>query len=179
MKDSELAAIANPGQAGARAVAAFQDPGVNVRTTTEPRFYRFDPEDKPPVRAQPYIPAKYRGRMFEERHDQSLAQHAETYGLETVEIILPKALAENDPNRSDWGVVGLRGQFLKPGDRSEMPVGHAMLLVQSGRAVFVVSSETAQDEKQIAELESKGYQFAVNTKPAREREEFRHVLLPA
>src|SRR5438552_1204907 len=176
MKDSELAAIANPGQAGASAVAAFQGPGVTVQMTTEPRHYRFDPEDKPPVRPQPYIPAKYRGRMFEERHDQTLAQHAETYGLETVEIILPKALAENDPNRSDWGVVGLRGQFLKPGDRSEMPVGHAMLLVQSGRAVFVVSSETAKDEKLIAELESKGYQFATTTKPAREREEFQHIL---
>ena len=51
-----------------------------------------------------------------------------------------------------------------------------MQMVQSGVAVFVVSSETAKDEKLIAELEEKGYHFATTTKPAREREEFRDVF---
>lgn len=175
-KESKAIAAANPSQGEQRATAAFQGPGVTARTTAEPQFHRFDPEDKPPVRPMPFIPVKYRGRMFDERTDQTLAQEAELYGLETVEIILPKALAENDPNRQDWGVVGLRGKCLSPGDREEMPVNHAMTLVNSGRAVFVISEETVKDEKLIAELVSKGYEFATTTKPAREREEFRNVF---
>jgi hypothetical protein len=173
MKDSEAAAIANPGQAGARAVAAFQEPGVTASITTKPREYKFDPVDVAPQRNTPYIPAKYRNRSFDTGNNRTLQQKSEEDGLETVEIILPESL---DQSRTDWGVIGLRGKNLKPGDREQMPVCHAMQMVQSGVAVFVLSSSTAQEEKQIAELEAKGYAFATTSRPAREREEFADVI---
>src|SRR5437868_6888220 len=129
--ESKAIAAASPSQGEQPAKAAFHN-------------YKFDPNDPPLVRKRPYVPQKYCGRMFEDRSDQSLGQQAELYGLETVEIILPENLAESDPNRSDWGVVGLRGKCLKPGDREEMPVNQALKLVQSGRAVFVISEETVK-----------------------------------
>jgi hypothetical protein len=58
-----------------------------------------------------------------------------------------------------------------------MPVNACMQLVQQGAAVFVLDSETAKDEKLIAELEAKGYAFATTLKPpARERPEFAQVI---
>jgi hypothetical protein len=149
---------------------------VKIGLSPSPRTYKFDPVDVPPQRNTPYIPAKYRGRSFDIGNNRTLQQKSEEDGLETVEIILPEKLAEANPNRTDWGVIGLRGKHLKPGDREQMPVGHAMQMVQDGVAVFVLSSETAKDEKLIAELEAKGYAFATTNKPAREREEFRDVI---
>jgi hypothetical protein len=172
-KESQAIAAANPSQGELRATAAFTGPGTTVSTTTKPKHYVFDPEDKLPERPRPYIPKKYVGRMFDTRTDQTLQQQAELYGLETVEIILPEGL---DKTRTDWGCVGLRGKFLKPGDREQMPVNHAIGLVQSGRAVFVLDSTTKDDERKIAELEAKGYQFATTQRPAREREEFQSVF---
>jgi hypothetical protein len=73
-------------------------------------------------------------------------------------------------------VQGLWGQNLFAGDVVELPVNLCMLLVNQRSAVFVLDSETAKDEKLIAELEQKGYAFATTVKPAREREEFQSVI---
>jgi hypothetical protein len=98
-----------------------------------------------------------------------MAEFAETYGVDTVQI-LPRA------SGSDGGYVGPHGIYLNPGDTVEMPVNYCMFFVGGGCAVFVLNSETAKEEKLIAELEAKGYHFAINRKPAREREEFQSVI---
>ena len=84
--------------------------------------------------------------------------------------ILPRA------SGSDGGYVGPHGIFLNPGDTIELPVNYCMQFVADGSAVFVLNSQTSKEEKLIAELEAKGYQFAINSKPAREREEFQSVI---
>ncbi|OLD88796.1 MAG: hypothetical protein AUG81_05645 [Verrucomicrobia bacterium 13_1_20CM_4_54_11] len=84
--------------------------------------------------------------------------------------ILPRA------SGSDGGYVGPHGIFLNPGDTIELPVNYCMQFVADGSAVFVLNSQTSKEEKLIAELEARGYQFAINSKPAREREEFQSVI---
>ena len=146
-------------------------PGADVTETRTPREIKFDPDYLPPVYDnRPYIPKKYAGKLYDMGTHRTPAAWEELYGRDKVKI-LPR---EGDPTR---GVVGLWGETLYPGDVAEMPVNFAMLMVQQGVAVFVVSSETAKDEKLIAELEGKGYAFATTTqKPAREREEFASVI---
>jgi hypothetical protein len=174
MTEAQAAAIAQPDRGAVALATGLQGPDTNVKIgpSPSPRHYKFDPEDNPPQRNVPYIPAKYRNRNFDTGSNRTLQQKAESDGLETIEVILP----EDKAGRTDWGIKGLRGKDLKPGDREEMPVGHALALVQSGVAVLVISSETAKDERLIAELEAKGYAFATTNKPAREREEFRDVF---
>ena len=71
---------------------------------------------------------------------------------------------------------GRMGYFLIPATRSNFRVNYCMQFVADGSAVFVLNSQTSKEEKLIAELEAKGYQFAINSKPAREREEFQSVI---
>jgi hypothetical protein len=170
MKDSELAAIANPGVAGIKAQMAFTGPGAETSITTKPRHYKFDPDELPPAKPQqPYIPKKYLGVAYESGSGKTPAEWSEVYGVDTVQVI---PLYEGHTG----GVMGLFGRSLNIGDTVELPVNLCMQLVQQGSAVFVVDSETSKDEKLIAELEAKGYHFAINRKPAREREEFQSVI---
>jgi hypothetical protein len=171
-KESEAIAAANPSQGELRATQAFQGPGVDVHTTTAPRHYKFDPDEIPPPGKpnQPYIPRKYLGVTYDSGSGKTPAQWSEVYGVDTVKIL-------SRTSGSDGGIVGLNGRILMPGDTVEMPVNHCMQLVQQGAAVFVLDSETAKDEKLIAELEAKGYAFAhASVPPARERPEFQSVI---
>jgi len=153
----------------------FQGPGMDVKVGVpeqkrEPQQIDFDPDEMPPAKKnQAYIPKKWAHMNFDSGSHKNYAQWAEDYGLAKVKII---PLYEGHTG----GVTGLNGRCLEIGDIVEMPVNYAVYLVQQGSAVFVLSSETAQDEKLIAELEAKGYLFATTQKPAREREEFQHVI---
>jgi hypothetical protein len=143
---------------------------VEVSITTAPRHIKFDPDYLPPANNnQPYIPKKYQGQGYEWGSHKTMAAFAETYGVDTVQI-LPRA------SGSDGGYVGPYGTHLNPGDTIELPVNYCMQFVADGIAVFVLNSETAKEEKLIADLEAKGYHFAINRKPAREREEFASVI---
>lgn len=170
-KESEAIAAANPSQGELRATAAFQGPGVEVRTTTQPRHYKFDPDEVPPGRGSPpYIPKKYLGITYDSGSGKTPGQWSEIYGVDVVKI-LPKK------SGNEGGVIGLNGRCLNPGDTVELPVNYAVQLVMQGSAVFVVDNETAKDEKLISELEAKGYLFATSPKPpARERPEFASVI---
>ncbi len=147
-------------------------PGADVRETTEPKHYKFDPDEVPPPgrESQPYIPRKYLGITYDSGSHRTSAAWAETYGQDVVKI-LPKK------SGNEGGVVGLNGRCLYPGDTVELPVNHCLQLVAQGSAVFVLDNETAKDEKLISELEAKGYEFATTAKPpARERSEFASVI---
>jgi hypothetical protein len=168
--DRDLETIANPGPHADRLVASVQGPGVDAAITTTPRHIKFDPDYVPPVKDnQPYIPKKYQGQTYEWGSHKTMAAFAETYGVDTIKILPRKS-------GSDGGYVGPHGVFLNPGDTIELPVNYCMQFVGDGCAVFVLNSETSKEEKLIAELESKGYHFAINPKPAREREEFQSVI---
>src|SRR4051812_11274587 len=96
MKDNQADAIANPGPAGARAVAAFSgQPGVDVSITRTPRKLEVDPDGQPPAREngpRP-IPRRFLGRMYEAvtgggmRGDgMTIAKSADTYGTCKIHI---------------------------------------------------------------------------------------------
>ncbi len=170
-KEAESIAAENPSQGELRATAAFQGPGVNVRTTTQPKHYKFDPDETPPrENRQPYIPRKYLGMTYDNGSHKTPAQWSEVYGVDTVKI-LPKK------SGNPGGVIGLNGRCLNPGDTVELPVNHCLQLVAQGSAVFVLDAQTEKDEKLIAELERRGHLFATSVKPpVKERPEFRDVF---
>jgi hypothetical protein len=167
MTDEQLA---QPGVAGTKTAMAFQGPDTNVTVAPTPRHIKFDPDYLPTIEDnRPYIPKKYLGKVYDTGCHKTPVEWSEIYGVDKVKI-LPRV------GGAASGVQGLWGQNLFAGDVVELPVNLCMLLVNQRSAVFVLDSETAKDEKLIAELEQKGYAFATTVKPAREREEFQSVI---
>lgn len=171
MKDSEAAAIANPGTGGARAVAAFAGrPDVDVSITRTPRKLEVDLDGLPPAREdgpRP-IPRRFAGRMYEavtssgmNGEGMTIQKSALTYGLAKIYITRD--------------IVGAHGQFWFAGDEiSGCPINLAIQLVSEKSAMFDKSEFKSEGE--IEALEKLGYEVLPPMVKARDREEFKTVI---
>jgi len=171
MKDSELAAIANPGEAGARAVGLFSgQPGIDVSITRTPRKLNVDPNARPPAREdgpRP-IPRRFAGRNYEaltgtgtKGDGMGLQKSVETYGTAKIHVTR--------------NVMGVNGEHWFEGDEvTDVPVNVAIQLVGDKSAYF--DKREFKSEGEIEALEKLGYRVEPPMLKTKDRPEFASVI---